>query len=187
MRSAFLLIAPLFAAILLAWTAQGGGDKKKKEPAPATKTKVKLSVLPHAAEKEVHLVDWRFVQGTRHFSLDGDKIDPKTKKAAAPEYLEFREEKSTTYKNGIFTLIPLTSIRKITYDRDKKTVAVAVATDAAEDVVVNGSTKFKGTNKITIEAEEILEGLGAATEKYSRRHRQGTAEHHLSRAEPSKK
>jgi hypothetical protein len=164
MRSACLLIAPLFA-ILLAWTAQGGGDKKKKEPAPAEK-KVKLSVLPHAAEKEVQLVDWRFVQGTRHFSLDGDKIDPKTKKSAAPEYLEFREEKSTTYKNGIFTLIPLTSIRKITYDRDKKTVAVAVVTDAAEDVVVNGSTKFKGTNKVTIEAEEILKGLGAATKKY---------------------
>jgi hypothetical protein len=179
----------LFAAVVLSCAAHGG-EKDKKDPDPPAKKnddkktdkksddkktddkktdekKPKLMILPHNSEKEVPLVDWRFVQGTRQFSLgDDDKIDPKTKKRIAPEYLDFREEKSTTYKNGIFTLIPLASIRKITYDRDKKTVAVAVMTDAAEDVVVNGLTKFQNTNKLTIEAEEILEGFGAATKKY---------------------
>jgi len=173
MRSFCLFVAASLGVVLLSWSVQGGGEKDKKDPDPPQKKKngakdeikPQLTVLPHGTEKEVQLVDWRFVQGTRHFSLGEDQIDPKTKKPSAPEYLEFREEKSTTYKNGIFTLIPLTSIRKITYDRDKKTVAVAVAvaTDAEEDVVVNGLTKFKDTNKLSIEAEAILEGLGAAT------------------------
>jgi hypothetical protein len=181
MRSLCLLVA----AVVISCAAHGGEKDKKDTDPPVKKNddkktdkktddkktdekKPKLLVLPHNSEKEVPLVDWRFVQGTRQFSLgDDDKIDLKTKKRIAPEYLDFREEKSTTYKNGIFTLIPLASIRKITYDRDKKTVAVAVMTDAAEDVVVNGLTKFQNTNKLTIEAEGILEGpSGAATMKY---------------------
>lgn len=169
MRWYALFLAASMSVVAVAWSADSGEKDKKKPDTPAQKKdekKPKLSVLPHGAEKEVQLVEWRFVQGTRAFAPGEEKIDPKTKKRVAPEYLDFREEKSTTYKNGIFTLIPLASIRKITYDRDKKTVAVAVVTDAAEDVIVNGLTKFKDTNKITIEAEENIEGLGAAEKKY---------------------
>lgn len=173
-ESEFSIMRPMLllaAAVVLSLNLHAG-EKDKKDPPREDKKKgeerkPKLLVLPNNAEKEVPLVDWRFVQGTRPFSLgEEEKIDPKTKKRIAPEYLDFREEKSTTYKNGIFTLIPLASIKKITYYRDKKTVAVAVLTDAPEEVVVHGLTKFQNTNKITIEAEEVIEGLGAATKKY---------------------
>jgi len=165
---AFFVVA-LFTAVGVHWSVQAGGQKDKKDVGKVEKKDDKnaLIVMPPAGGKEVKLVDWRFTQGTRHFSPIGEeKVNPKTKMPTGPEYLEFREEKSTTYKNGIFTLIPLASVRKITYDREKKTVAVAVVTGDAEDLILNGVTRFTGSNKITIEAEALLDGLGAATVKF---------------------
>src|SRR5262249_19801695 len=120
-------------------------------------------VVPPTGGKEVKLADWRFTLGTRLLPSRNDA--PAKAKPAGPEYLEFREEKSTTYKNGILTLVPLTSVRKLDYDRDKKTVNAVVVKDTGEDVTLIGSTKFT-SNKITIEAEAILDGLGAATVKF---------------------
>ena len=170
MRTFLIFFILPLAIVAASAAAHAGGEKDKKEPDKVEKQNGKQSyllVVPPAGGKEIKLVDWRFTQGTRAFSPTGpEKIDPKTKMPTGPEYLEFREEKSTTYKNGVFTLIPLTSIRKITYDRDKKTVAVSVVTAEPDDVILNGLTKFERTNKITIEAEEIIDGLGAATVKF---------------------
>jgi hypothetical protein len=146
------------------------GPKDKKDPDKGAKKDGKdsyLLVVPPAGGKEVKLADWRFILGTRHFSLSGDApVKPKTKTPAGPEYLEFREDKSTTYQNGILTLVPLTSIRKIDYDRDKKTVAVVVVKAGDKDETLTGTTKFVGINKITLEADAVLDGLGAATVKF---------------------
>jgi hypothetical protein len=167
MRWFSLLAVPLFTMLIAAFAATtDAGDKDKKVLDKAEKKEGKDSyilVVPPAGGKEVKLIDYRFTHGTRHFSLDA-KADPKAK--TGPEYLEFREEKSTTYKNGIFTLIPLTSIKKIDYDKEKKSVTVVALKEGGEETLV-GSTKFTTTNRLTIEAEAVLEGLGAATVKFN--------------------
>jgi hypothetical protein len=144
------------------------GDKKepdKKEPDKKGE-KSFLLVVPPVGGKEIKLVDWRFTSGTRWLDLTGAAPkDPKTKAPAGIECLEFREEKSTTYKNGINTFIPLASVRKLDYDRDKKTVSAVAIKDDGTEVTLVGSTKST-SNKITIEAEAILDGLGAATVKF---------------------
>src|SRR5687767_2294224 len=74
----------------------------------------------------LRLKDARFTAGTRHLSwlVDDDKSAKPKMKNPGPEHLEFREEKSTTFKDGITTYIPLTSLQRIEYDHDKKLVAV---------------------------------------------------------------
>lgn len=135
---------------LISLTTVHAGDKKPF-----------LLVVPPAGGKEVKLVDWRFAQGTRHMNLEDEKA-----KSKGPEYLEFREDKSTTFQEGILTLVPVASIKKIDYDREKKTVALTALTADDKELKLTGATRFIGINKITLEAEAILEGLGAATVKF---------------------
>jgi hypothetical protein len=160
----------LFAVAVRFSDLATAGDKDKKEPQKVEKQDGKdgyLLVVPPTGGKEVKLVDWHFSHGTRHFSLAGDAPKkPKSKTAQGPEYLEFREEKSTTFKDGILTLVPLASIRKIDYDREKKTVAVVVVKAGAKDETLTGVTKFVGINKLTLEADAVLDGLGAAIVKF---------------------
>jgi hypothetical protein len=164
MRRCIVLLF-LFAMIVSSSAFVSAGDKKepdKKEDKPF------VIVVPPSGAKELKLVDWRFVQGTRQFSLtEAAPVKPKSKAPELPEYLEFREDKSTTYEKGILTLVPLTSIRKINYDREKKTVAVVVVTAGDKDETLAGATRFIGINKITIEADALLDGLGAATVKFN--------------------
>jgi len=155
----FILALSFTAALSISLSAVSAGDKDKSGKKDDKNNY--LIVVPPTGGKEVKLVDYRFTLGTRHFSLNGDA------KAKGPEYLEFREEKSTTYKNGIFTLIPLTSLKKISYDAEKKSVTVVALKDNGEDATLVGTTKFAGTNKVTIEAEAVLEGLGNATVKFN--------------------
>ena len=164
----FSLAAPLllFAFVIANYSPANADDKGEKKPAKKNGKESYLVVLPPAGGDKVKLADWQFTHGTRHFSLPGEgPAKPKSKTPAGPEYLEFREEKSTTFKNGILTLVPLTSIRKIEYDREKKTVSAVAINDSGEDITLVGSTKFVN-NKITIEADAILDGLGSATVKF---------------------
>jgi hypothetical protein len=138
------------------------GAKKETEKKEAKRGY--LMVVPPTGGKEVKLADWRFTQGIRRIAFPGD-LSPDAKPGPGPEYLEFREEKSTTFKNGILTLVPLGSVRKLDYDRDKKTVSAIVIDDSGADVTLTGGTKYT-SNKITIEAEAVLEGLGQATVKF---------------------
>ena len=143
------------------------GDKEKKEAPKLEKKEGYLLVVPPAGGKEVKLADWRFILGTRQFSLAGDgPVKSKSKSSQGPEFLEFREDKSTTYQHGILTLVPITSIRKIEYDREKKNVAMVVAKADDKEETLTGTTRFTGINKITLEADAILDGLGSATVKF---------------------
>ena len=155
----------LFLFVMASNSQSIADDKGKKDPEKKNGKESHLIVLPPAGADKVKLADWKFTHGTRHFSLSVAPAKPKTKTPAGPEYLEFREEKSTTFKNGILTLVPLTSIRTIEYDREKKTVSAIAIKDSGEDVTLLGSTKFAG-NKITLEADAILDGLGSATVKF---------------------
>jgi hypothetical protein len=155
-----LFLALLFMLSVSSWIAPASAGDKDKAGKNEDKNKY-LMVLPPAGGKEVKLVDYRFTLGTRRLALNGDA------KSKGPEYLEFREEKSTTYKNGIYTLIPLASLKKIAYDAEKKTVTVIALKVDGDEATLVGTTKFAGTNKLTIEAEAVLEGLGNATVKFN--------------------
>ena len=146
-----------------AWADKKDPDKTEKNDAKDSP----LFVVPPTGGKEVKLTQWRFILGTRHLSLPGDPpVKSQPEKPTGLEYLEFREDKSTTYQNGILTLVPLTSIRKIDYDHKMKRVALAVVNADGKEETLTGSTKFVGINKVGLEAETVLEGLGAATVKF---------------------
>src|SRR6185436_8214691 len=97
----FVLVGFVAAGLLLAGRAAPGGDKDKKD-GPKKVDEPLVVVSP--AGKDVKLITWHFSAGTRRLSW---LLEPKLPKANGPECLEFREEKSTTYQNGIATLIPL--------------------------------------------------------------------------------
>jgi hypothetical protein len=158
----FWLALMMVAALCLVELGDASADgKDKKEPDKTEKKTAKqanLRILSPTGE-EADLADWHFTQGARRFSLAKD-----AKPKSGPEYLEFREEKSTTYQNGILTLVPLSAIRKIDYDKEKKTVAVVVLTEGDKDETLHGTTRFIGINKITIEGDLVLKE-GLATHK----------------------
>jgi hypothetical protein len=168
-RMLLLLVAFLSSAILtlsLAFAAD--------PPAEGT------LVVIDAAGKEQKLKAWKFVAGTRQLSWltgpgpakDGDDKEPaksdKPKLPAGPEALEFREENSTTFRNGILTFVPLDRLRAIDYEADKETVRVHVAAGEKGDAdeVLTGTTRYAEINKLTIEAEVDKGDLGVAEVKF---------------------
>src|SRR5262249_35805404 len=93
--------------------------------------------------------------------------DDKPKTPAGPEALEFRDENSTNFQEGVTTLIPLDRIRSIDYDdNDTVTVRVAAGDKPDADELVKGTTKYRGVNKLTIEAEVDKGELGVAEVKF---------------------
>jgi hypothetical protein len=145
-----------------------------------------------SAGKEQKLKTWKFVLGTRRLSWlaaeegdrkdgdtkekkdaddKGDKKDaakPRPRTAEGPEALVFREEHSTTFRDGIVTYVLMDHIRAINYDPEAQAVTVRVAGGDKEDapVELKGTTKYVGINKLTIEAEADLGELGVAEVKF---------------------
>jgi hypothetical protein len=177
-RSLFCLLAAALAAL----AAPDEPAKPDAKPEQAA-----LTVID-AAGKEHKLKSWKITQGTRHLAWlapqeapdkgdkgpeakpegPGDKKAPKGKPNGGPVALELREDNSTTFVNGILTLVPLERLRALEYDNDKKTVTAKVATGpkADETAVLTGSTKYQGINKITIEAEVDKGDMGVAEIKF---------------------
>ncbi len=132
----FLLLAPPLAF---------AGDRKA-EP---------LTIL-NAAGKQEKLRTWKFTVGTRPLSwLD----------TPGPECLQFRDEHSTGYQDGILTLIPLANLKAIDYDADKKTVAVTALAASGKEETLLGTTKYTGINRLALVGEADLGDLGAAEVK----------------------
>jgi hypothetical protein len=145
-----------FGIACLALVCHAAPAQEKKDEAVDKKADVPLVILD-AQGKEVKLKGWHITAGTR-------RVPP----GNAPDYLEFREEHSTTYEAGILTLVPLTSLRKLDYDHDdkKKTVTAVVAVAGGKDATLVGTTKFKGINRLTIEGDADLGDLGFASVKF---------------------
>jgi hypothetical protein len=125
-----------------------------------------LTVIDNAG-KEHQLKTWTIQAGTRRLSW----LTPPNKegKPTGPEVLELREERSTTFQDGIMTFVPLEHISKIDYDLEKKTVSVTVLTSGDKkpaEMVLTGPTRFVGVNKLTIEADIDLGDLGVSTMKF---------------------
>jgi hypothetical protein len=97
-------------------------------------------IVTDATGKEIALKKWKITGGTRKLSW----VDGK------PDAFEFRETGSTTFKEGIATLIPLSRLESITWDYEKEAATVRVV--GLEKPLV-GSTRFRDINVLTIEAE----------------------------------
>lgn len=104
------------------------------------------------------LKDARFTAGTRQLSwlaADDKAATTKAKGPAGPEYLEFREEQSTSYKDGIVTYIPVASLVSLEYDHDKRTSRIAVKQAGETELTLIGSTRFVGINKFSLEGTAL--------------------------------
>ena len=113
---------------------------------------------------KIALKDAHFTAGTRHLSWLAATVkaaQPKAK-SLGPEYLEFREEKSTTFKDGIITLIPVASLQRLDYDHDKKLVRAVVKQAGDQDLNLVGSTKFVGINKFSLDGAAAKTEVGVA-------------------------
>ena len=159
---------PLGLLIGLAATASVADEKPL-----ANKTGAIL--LVDGAGKEHKIADYRITAGTRRLGWlapDNPSSEKKTLKGTrpstptdGPEALVVRDDTSIRFLEGVVTLIPLTRLRALRFDGDKALLTAVVATSAKEqeDVSLSGTTKFKGINKITIEAEVDKGDAGVAT------------------------
>ncbi|MGE3804953.1 MAG: hypothetical protein AB7K24_09805 [Gemmataceae bacterium] len=143
-----------------------GADEPKKEAA---------LVIVDAAGKENKIKDYKILAGTRRLSwlVPAPKVDPKDKTKplppAGPEALEFREDNSTTFAAGIVTLVPLDRIQAIDYDNDPGQQLVTIkltSTKPDEKIELKGTTRYRGVNKLVIEADVDKGDLGVAALKF---------------------
>jgi hypothetical protein len=166
---------------MLAGLAPQGGRAADEAPKPAEPGSL---IIIDANGKEQKLKAWKFTIGTRHLTWlapaapaeepkekDKDKDKGKTEKKpmpVGPEALEFRDDHSTNLAQGIMTLIPLDRLRSIDYDNEKQFVTVRVATSdkPEEDLILKGTTKFAGENKLVIAAEVDKGDMGIAEVKF---------------------
>lgn len=175
-KRAFLATC-LFTAMLIL-VNQTTAEDPPKAAEPGT-----LIVIDPAG-KEQKIKTWKFAAGTRRLTWlvpapppekepedkteknGAKKARPATKgirPAVGPEALEFREENSTSFVEGILTLVPLDRIKSIDYDGDKDLATVKVATGKPDaDETLTGSTRFKGINKLVLEADVDRGDLGIA-------------------------
>lgn len=124
--------------------------------------------------KEQKAKAWKFSVGTRHLTWlapeSKEKPAPqgkaKPRPAIGPEALEFRDENSTTFVDGIVTLVPLDRIRSIDYEDGIQTATLKLVIADGKEEVLKGTTKYKGINKITIDAEVDKGDMGIAEVKF---------------------
>ena len=143
----------LLAAVGVAGIFAIAGDSLAADLAKDTKDGKQPTIID-AGGKEVVLRKWKIVGGTRKLGwLPGDKAD----------YFELREFGSTTFKEGVLSFVPMSRIESIKYDYDKETASVQLA---GLEKPLQGTTKFKDINMITIEAEVDQGNLGVADLRY---------------------
>jgi hypothetical protein len=106
-------------------------------------------VVTDAAGKQFILKKWKIAGGVRKLGWLADK----------PEAFELREFGSTTFKEGVLTLVPMSRIDSIRYEYDKETANVHLA---GLDRPLQGTTKYKDINMITVRAEVDQGASGVA-------------------------
>ena len=162
-KRVLLALTACAAGALGLWAVRGDEPPKPDAAGPL--------VVLDAAGKEQNVTAWKFTAGTRRLSWLAPAAPDKDGKAAAPtgpEALEFRDDDSTLYEEGILTLIPLDRLHALDYDSDKDAVTahVAVGPKADDEATLTGPTQYKGINKIVLEAEVDKGDMGVAAFKY---------------------
>ncbi len=135
-------------------------------------------VVIDSAGHEQKLRTFKFTAGLRNLSWlapapsgAGDTGGPRRPRArpaqTGPEALEFREEDSTSFVEGVLTLVPIDRLRAVEYDNEQKTVTARVAgPKAGEEIALTGTTRFERVNKLALEADVDRGDLGIAEVRY---------------------
>lgn len=158
---------------LLVVALAAAGDKPPDAP---------LTVID-VTGKEIKLKSWTFTEGTRRLGWlagpddaedDTPKGKPKKGKraprvvSAGPEALVLRDAGKFNFAEGVLAFVPLTQVRSIDYENEKRSVTVkaAVSAKAEDDAELSGSTQYKLLNKVTLEADVDKGALGVASVTY---------------------
>ena len=141
--------------------------RSPRSPSPPPAKDPPLIVVDTAG-KEGEIQNWKIVAGIKRYVLQveakGEKPDPAK---AGQDFVEFREDNSTDLKDGILTLVPLSSVRKLEYDAESKGVTLTAAVAEGKTAKLTGTTRFVNINKFFVEGSLDLGGdLGKATLKY---------------------
>jgi hypothetical protein len=138
------LLGALLAGLML-WSATAADEPAKTEYDSEL-------VVVDGNGKENKLKPWKFTQGTRRLAWLS-----KDKPADAPEALEFRDDNSTSFAEGVVTLIPVNRLREMAYDYKGEQIKLTVAGPKADDkTTLVGETGFQGTvNKFTVASGEV--------------------------------
>jgi hypothetical protein len=163
-----LALAAGLAGALGLWAATADDPPKPAEAATLT--------VVDAAGKEQKVKTWTFLVGVRHLSWlapaapdkDPDAKPAKPREPAGPEALEFRDDDSTLFEDGILTLVPLDRLHSLDYDNEEEVVTahVVIGPKAEDETVLKGPTKYQKINKLVLEAEVDKGDLGIAEFKY---------------------
>jgi hypothetical protein len=119
--------------------------------------------ITDAAGETTALKSAKFTFGTRRLAWKAEKSGATDDQKLGPLVLEFREINSTTFAEGILTLVPASSVASLKYDAEKNTVALTVA-GIMEPLI--GPTQYKVINQIGIDAEVDKGTAGLAIVKY---------------------
>lgn len=116
-------------------------------------------VIVDSSGKEQKIKDFKFSAGMRPLTWltpeSKEEQGKSSKKNQGPEALVVRAETKIHFVAGVLTLIPLERLRLIEFDEGKALMTVRVATGPRkeDEVVLTGTTAYKGINKVTLEAE----------------------------------
>jgi hypothetical protein len=157
----------LLPAVLLAGAVALAADPP---PAPSL-------ILVDANGKEPKLKSWKFVAGTRRLAWLAPAAPPKDKDEKpdkpqpverGPEAVEFRDENSTNLIEGVLTLLLPEHLKSLDFDDEKHTATAKISLGEKPDgdLTLTGSTEYKGSNQVTIEAEIDKGDAGIAEVKY---------------------
>lgn len=126
-----------------------------------------------AAGKEHKVKTWALTVGTRPLGWlakgpPKKADDDEEKKPAGPQALVVRDEMKIHFVAGVTTLVPVERLRAVEFDKEKETMTVRVAVSAKpeDDVVLTGTTAYKGINKVTLTAEVDKGEAGVASLTY---------------------
>jgi hypothetical protein len=160
----------LLPAVLLAGAVALAADPP---PAPSL-------IIVDVNGKEQKLKSWKFVAGTRRLGWLAPAAPPKDKDdkpdkpekpqpaERGPEAIEFRDENSTNLVEGVLTFLLPEHLKSLDFDDEKHTATakIALGEKADGDLTLTGSTEYKGSNQVTIEAEIDKGDAGIAEVKY---------------------
>jgi hypothetical protein len=108
-----------------------------------------LFTLVDSAGKEHKLTGVKLTAGVRRLAFLADPKGATDDAKRGPMALAVREQNSTTFSNGVLTLIPLGCVENVKYDYDKLAMTVAVNGQDA----VPGTLAFRGINVLSLEAK----------------------------------
>lgn len=143
----------VLAAVLLGTvTAALAADPpaKEKDKGKESAKAADPVVLVDSAGKEIKLSGVKLTSGVRRLAWLADRTGPTEDARKGPLALAVREPNSTTYQNGVVTLIPCACVEAVRYDYTEPLMTVAVKGLAQP---VHGTLAYRGINAIGLEGK----------------------------------